>query len=54
MIRTGNGLWRLSMRRWSLAQEEMGLTDWNTLKKGDWRKGLVANLIGARTGLSLY
>ncbi len=24
----------------SLVQEEMGLADWSTLKKGDWRKGL--------------
>jgi hypothetical protein len=33
----------------SLAQEEMGLTDWNTQKKGDWCKGLVANLIRKRS-----
>ena len=33
----------------SLAQEEMGFTDWSALKKGDWRKGLVANLIRKRS-----
>ena len=33
----------------NLAQEEMGFTDWSTLKKGDWRKGLVANLIRKRS-----
>jgi hypothetical protein len=29
----------------NLAQEELGIEDWSELKKGDWRKGLVAVLI---------
>lgn len=33
----------------SLAQEEMSVTDWNSLKKGDWRKGLVAIFIRKRS-----
>lgn len=32
-----------------LAREELELTDWSTLKKGDWRKGLVATLIRKRS-----
>jgi hypothetical protein len=29
----------------ALAEQEFGLTDWSSLKKGDWRKGLVAGII---------
>ena len=32
-----------------LAQGELELTDWSTLKKGDWRKGIVATLIRKRS-----
>ena len=29
----------------NLTQEELGIEDWSELKKGDWRKGIVAVLI---------
>jgi|GEM_PF-5676643 len=32
-----------------IAQEELVLEDWNELKKGDWRKGIVADLIRKRS-----
>ena len=33
----------------ALAEQEFGLTDWSSLKKGDWRKGLVAGIIRKRS-----
>ena len=32
-----------------LSQKELRIEDWNELKKGDWRKGVVAALIRKRS-----